>query len=100
MHIRVWKFRPPDHGEASFAAAYSGTGDWAELFGRAKGYRGSSLLRPAEQGGWWITIDRWASFADFEDFNRRYGEEYLRLDRNLDGIAGDEEFVGAFEEDE
>jgi hypothetical protein len=100
MHIRVWKFRPPQESEAAFARTYSGDGPWAELFGRARGYRGSSLLRPGEQGGWWMTIDRWDSVSDFESFGRDYGEQYRALDAELEGIAGEEEFVGAFEENE
>lgn len=97
-HARVWKFRPPEGHEREFAEAYSGSGRWAELFARAPGFRGTTLLSPMEQGGWWLTIDRWDSAADFEAFGHSFGEEYLILDAELDGIAGEEEFVGAFEE--
>jgi heme-degrading monooxygenase HmoA len=100
MHVRVWKFRPPQESEAAFAAAYSAEGRWAQLFGRGKGYRGTSLLRPSEPAGWWVTIDRWDSLSDFERFGRDYGEQYRALDAELEGIAGEEEFVGAFEENE
>lgn len=98
MHVRVWKFRPPEDHESAFAAAYSADGPWAELFGQAKGYRGTSLLHPDERGGWWLTIDRWDSLSDFQSFQSAYGEQYRALDAELEGIAGEEEFVGAFEE--
>jgi len=98
-HVRVWRFRPPlEHGQ-EFATAYGPTGPWAELFGKARGYRGTSLLRPSGSNGWWLTIDRWNSVDDFEAFQRDLGKEYRALDDQLEGIAGDEEFVGAFEED-
>jgi heme-degrading monooxygenase HmoA len=97
-HVRVWKFRPPDGHEQEFARSYSGTGRWAELFARAAGFRGTTLLAPVEPDGWWLTLDRWDSAAEFEAFGQRFGEEYLILDAELDGIAGEEEFVGAFEE--
>jgi heme-degrading monooxygenase HmoA len=97
-HVRIWKFRPPEGREREFARAYRGDGRWAELFGKARGYRGSTLLGPVEPGGWWLTIDRWASAADFEAFGHDLGDDYRALDEELEGVAGEEEFVGAFEE--
>jgi len=97
-HARVWKFRPPAGREAEFESAYSGDGGWAQLFGRASGYRGTSLLRPADADGWWLTIDRWENEADFQGFQRDFGDEYRALDAQLEGVAGEELFVGAFEE--
>src|SRR5215467_7484975 len=98
-HFRIWRFRPPSSREHEFAAAYDSHGTWAALFANAAGYHGTSLLRPVEPGGWWMTIDRWDSLADFEAFQRDFGEQYRALDAELEGVAGDEEFVGAFEED-
>ena len=99
-HVRVWKFRPPEGREREFAEAYAGKGRWAELFGRAGGYKGTMLLRPELPGGWWLTLDRWDSIGDFEAFGHDLGEEYRALDAELEGVAGEEEFVGAFEEPE
>jgi heme-degrading monooxygenase HmoA len=98
-HARVWKFRPIEGREAQFAEAYSSDGVWSSLFGKANGFRDTALLRPSEPGGWWLTIDRWASEADFQAFQRDFGEEYRALDIELEGVAGEEDFVGAFEED-
>jgi hypothetical protein len=98
VHVRVWKFLPPEGREGEFEGAYSGSGRWAGLFGRAQGYRGTTLMKPAEPGGWWITLDRWNSVADFESFAHDFGKEYRALDAELEGVAGEEEFVGAFEE--
>ena len=97
-HLRVWKFRPPPGGEQAFADAYAGSGRWSELFAKADGYRGTTLLAPFEAGGRWLTIDRWSTAADFEAFGHDFGEEYRTLDAELEGVAGEEEFVGAFEE--
>jgi heme-degrading monooxygenase HmoA len=96
-HVRIWKFRPPAAREDEFAAAYGGSGAWAALFAKAEGYRGTELLRPLEAGGWWVTIDRWESPTAFETFQRDFGPQYRALDAELEGVAGDEEFVGAFE---
>jgi heme-degrading monooxygenase HmoA len=98
-HHRIWKFRPPQGREQEFAAAYGGKGEWASHFTRAKGYRGTSLLRPIEPGGFWLTIDRWGNRSDFDAFQRDFGAEYHALDAGLEGVSGEEEFVGAFEDD-
>ncbi|MCL6728742.1 antibiotic biosynthesis monooxygenase family protein [Sphingomonas hankyongi] len=98
-HVRVWKFRPPDGREDEFAAAYGAESVWAALFRRADGYYGTRLLRPEGEGGWWMTLDHWRSEADFDAFQRQFGDEYRKLDRELEGLSGDEEFVGTFEED-
>ena len=97
-HVRVWKFRPPAGREAEFERAYSGDGDWSRLFRKAAGFGGTSLMRPADSDGWWLTIDRWTSEADFLTFQRNFGEAYRSLDTELEGVAGEEVFVGAFEE--
>jgi len=98
-HLRVWKFRPPADREDEFALAYGSDGVWATLFGRAQGYLGTTLYRPGEQGGWWMTFDRWNSASDFEAFQSDLGEDYRALDAELEGVAGEEEYVGAFEEE-
>jgi len=97
-HARVGKFKPPSGREAEFEQAYSGSGNWARLFEQAPGYRGTTLLRPCEEGGWWLTIDRWETEDHFEAFQDDFGVQYRGLDKALEGVAGEEVFVGAFEE--
>ena len=98
-HARVWRFKPPSGREAEFEQAHSGKGHWARLLEQAPGYRGTVLLRPSEAGDWWLTIDRWDSEAHFQAFEKDFGVQYRGLDKELEGVAGDEDFVGAFEED-
>ena len=78
--------------------AYSETGEWARLFRHAPGYKGTTLLGPIQRGGWWLTLDEWDSSADVDAFTTVFGEQYRSLDARLEGIAGEEEFVGAFED--
>lgn len=97
-HVRVWTFRPPPEREQHFAEAYGPRGVWAQLFAKASGFRGTSLLQPSEAGGRWMTIDRWASAADLDAFQRDFADRYRALDAELEGMAGEEAFIGAFEE--
>ena len=96
-HVRVWTFRPTP-GREDFAEAYGPCGAWAQLFAEASGFLGTSLLQPSEAGGWWMTIDRWASGPDFDAFQRDFAGRYRALDAELEGVAGEEMFIGAFEE--
>jgi heme-degrading monooxygenase HmoA len=98
-HIRIWKFRPPAGREDEFARAYAGDGRWARLFETAEGFLATELLPPADPGEPWLTIDRWRSRDAFEAFQRESGAEYQALDAELEGVAGEEEFVGAFGSD-
>ena len=97
-HHRVWLFRPPTGREKEFSDAYAADGAWATLFRRASGYIGTRLLRPAEPGGWWMTIDSWTDARAFEGFQSKHRDEYRALDWELEGIAGEESFVGAFDD--
>lgn len=97
-HVRVWKFRPPQGREEEFARAYCSNGDWAHLFRNAPGYRGTILMAPAETGDWWLTLDRWDSRGDFDAFLEVFGEQYRSLDAKLEAVAGEEIFVGAYED--
>ena len=97
-HVRVWKFRPPAGREDAFVEAYASDGAWAQLFGQAPGFVGTALLSPVESDGWWLTVDRWQSRADFDRFDREFGDAYRALDEELEGVAGEEEFVGSFED--
>ena len=45
-----------------------------------------------------MTIDRWQSEAMFLAFQADQGAEYRQLDEKLEGCAGEEIFVGAFED--
>jgi heme-degrading monooxygenase HmoA len=97
-HLRIWQFRPPPEQEDAFAKAYAGVGAWAALFARDPGYRGTELIRPDEPGGWWRTVDRWETAEAFARFEAEHGEDYRALDRELSPLAGEERFVGAFDD--
>jgi heme-degrading monooxygenase HmoA len=97
-YARIWMFRPTEGGEKAFAEAYSANGPWSQLFARAEGFEGVSLLRPADAGGWWMTVDRWRSEDDFRAFERDSAQAYRELDRALGDVAGEERFLGAFED--
>ena len=95
MHVRLWRFAVPAETEERFLAACRSDGDWARLFATAPGFARTELWRA--QDGAYLTADYWNSLEDFERFQANHGDEYGRLDAALEGIAGVETFIGAFD---
>jgi heme-degrading monooxygenase HmoA len=95
MHVRLWQFEVLPENEERFVAAYRADGDWARLFQTAPGFIRTELWRDGD--GIYLTTDYWESVLAFEQFQAGQGEEYRRLDAKLEGIAGLETFLGAFD---
>jgi heme-degrading monooxygenase HmoA len=95
MHVRLWQFEVLPENEERFVAAYRADGDWARLFATAPGFIRTELWRDGD--GIYLTADYWESVLAFEQFQAGQGEEYRRLDAKLEGIAGLETFLGAFD---
>jgi len=94
-HLRLWQFEVAADKEARFVAAYGLNGDWARLFATAAGFIRTELWRDGD--GLYVTADHWKSFEDFERFQAGQGQQYRRLDAELEGLALAETFLGAFD---
>ena len=93
-HLRLWAFEVSEEAEENFVAAYKSDGDWAKLFATAPGFVRTELWRDGD--GVYLTADYWESVTAFEAFQASLGNEYRRLDAELEGVAGVETFIGAF----
>lgn len=94
-HVRLWRFEVSPETEDRFLAAYGSDGDWARLFAATPGFTRTELWRNGD--GIYLTADHWESVEAFERFQAGQGEAYRKLDAELQGIAGVETFVGAFD---
>ena len=94
-HLRLWRFAVAAEQEKRFLAAYGSDGDWARLFASAPGFIRTELWR-AESGAY-LTADHWQSLDAFERFQASRGEDYRRLDAELEGVSVIEVFLGAFD---
>ncbi len=88
----VWRYRVDAAHRPDFERAYAPGGDWAELFGRSDGYRGTELIR-AERPGEYLTVDRWVTEEAFDAFMEEWGDEYAGLDRRLEPLAFSQHLV-------
>lgn len=95
-HVRLWRFEVSPEMEERFLSAYKPDGDWAQLFATASGFIRTELWRDGD--GIYLTADHWESVQAFEAFQATRGDAYRRLDAELEGVAGIETFVGAFDQ--
>ena len=91
----IWRYEVRDEHRAEFEAAYGPTGEWARLFARSGGFRGTELLRATD--GSYLTLDIWRARADFDAFLADHGTDYEALDRRTEGWTVCEHRVGEFE---
>lgn len=96
MIVIVWEFRVQPGRAAGFERAYGPEGDWAQLFRRSPGYRGTELLRDPEDPERYLTLDRWEDPADFEAFKAANGDDYRRLDQACESLCSEERLIGRF----
>jgi len=96
MHVIVWEFHVADGKREAFERAYGTHGPWAVLFGKAIGYKGTELLRDEGDPSRFITIDRWETPQDFDNFKKAFGPAYEALDRELEGLSAREVKIGVF----
>ena len=94
----VWEFLVRADRVGEFERAYSSVGPWAELFQRSPGFRGTTLLRDAENELRFLTVDSWDSLAAQSAMHERFVLEYSELDRACEELTEAERRVGVFEE--
>ena len=94
-YLRLWQFKVSPEMEERFVAAYRSDGGWGQLFATAPGFIRTDLWREAD--GTYVTADHWESAAAYERFQAHSGDAYRQLDVELEGIAGIETFLGAFD---
>jgi heme-degrading monooxygenase HmoA len=96
-YVYVWEFIVAPAQAAAFERAYGPDGEWVALFRRAPGYLGSDLLRDLARRDRFLTIDRWASRRDWEEFRRQFAGEYEVLDAKCAGWTISETEIGRFD---
>lgn len=95
-YVRLWRFVTSDDRREAFLAAYGPEGDWAELFRRASGYRGTELLQSTADPTVFVTIDRWDCEADWSAFLKRHADAYAALDVRCEHLTTAEDEIGAW----
>ena len=80
----IWMFRVKHNRRDEFEKRYRSSGDGAQSFALAEGYRGTALLRQCGREDCYATVDCWDSIEALEIFKVQFEKEY----RELDAICG------------
>jgi heme-degrading monooxygenase HmoA len=94
--IAMWEYVVPPARVEAFERAYGPRGEWAQLFSRAKGYRGTELFRDRADPQRFLTIDYWDSEAAWEAFRAEERAAYDALDRQCETLTAGEKRIGGF----
>jgi len=93
----VWEFIVKEEAIGPFERAYGPDGDWARLFARYSGFRGTTLLRDAANPRRYLTIDAWEAQGDRERMLAAAAAQYSALDAAFEALTESEAEVGVFE---
>ncbi len=94
-HLRLWQFEVPAEEEARFVDAYRSDGDWARLFATASGFIRTELWRDGD--GIFSPPTTGNRLKPSSGSRPSHGEQYRRLDAELEGLSLAENFLGAFD---
>lgn len=94
----VWEFVARCDRLQDFEKYYANSGPWAELFRKSEGYRGTVLLRDAENALRFLTIDSWDNASAYRAMRERFAKEHEELDRFCEAFTESERRIGEFEE--
>jgi heme-degrading monooxygenase HmoA len=96
MFCVIWEFRVARDKRESFERMYGREGPWARLFRENAAFLGTDLYQSVERPGWYLTVDRWESRADYERFRREREETYRTIDALGEQLTEEERLVGEF----
>ncbi len=95
LHI-LWEYRVPAAKRAEFERHYNSDGTWVEFFRRDSAYRGTVLLRDAENPARYVTVDRWDDVESYQRFLQEFAADYAAIDRQMEALTESEQCIGTF----
>jgi heme-degrading monooxygenase HmoA len=96
MFVALWEFEVKPGCEERFEKAYGPRGDWAALFRRHPGYRGTTLCRDTNRPYTYLTMDTWTSQQDYELFLKSNVAAYHQLDAAFELMTSRERHIGSY----
>lgn len=97
MYIIIWEYQVRAEHVSEFEEIYSTYGAWTKLFQQSPGFLKTELLRDVNKPHRYMTIDRWNSRQDHEEFLEQWKIEYATLDEQCEGLTEKESLLGKWE---
>jgi heme-degrading monooxygenase HmoA len=94
----VWEFEVEPAQATAFEREYGAKGVWATFFREGDGFLGTALFQSLEDGGRYLTVDRWTSRAAFESFKLKRAGDYADIDTRCAALTRAERLVAAGED--
>ncbi|HEX6879528.1 MAG TPA: antibiotic biosynthesis monooxygenase [Terriglobales bacterium] len=94
----VWEFRVREDKQQEFELLYNSEGLWAILFRSSPAYQGTKLLRDTDGTRRYLTVDRWHTLLDFQQFKQMFASEYKAIDEKCEELTESERLIGVFDE--
>lgn len=83
--------------EEEFQRAYGADGDWGKFYRTGPGFVTVELLRDPRDPCMFVTIDRWKTATDYQEFSRQNAIEYREIDERCERLTVKETHVGNLE---
>lgn len=97
MYIIIWEYHVKAQQLTGFEEIYSPNGAWAKLFQKSTGYLGTELVCDETNPQRYLTVDRWASKAEYEAFLSAWEQAYAEMDARCEGLTEGESLLGRFD---
>jgi len=94
MIATIWQYRVPLAYTHLFERTYGPAGDWAALFARISGYRGTELLKIDDERNAYLSIDRWDDEAAYRTAMQCLEWDRAMLDDKCDDMTSEETWLG------
>ncbi|MGZ3496770.1 MAG: antibiotic biosynthesis monooxygenase family protein [Vulcanimicrobiaceae bacterium] len=91
-----YRYRVHPAQTRAFEHAYGAAGPWAKLFAKHSGFKRTRLFRHKTDASIYVTVDVWASKADYDAFRSAFSAEYTRLDKQLAMLKLEEHLLGYY----
>ncbi len=96
QYIYIWEFTIHSGKQHEFEKLYGVDGDWVKLFKKHPGYISTQLLKSTVSELTYVTIDRWKSKEDLDEFKLKFKNEFQALDKKGELFTEDEKYIGDF----
>lgn len=87
MFATVWTYKVDPTRRDEFVSIYGRDGKWAALFRQHNAYIRTDLYEDVSRPGYLMSADLWQTRADYEDFQKKYGDTYGALDRQCANLS-------------
>jgi heme-degrading monooxygenase HmoA len=94
MIATIRQYRVPRVYTHLFERAYGPSGDWAALFARIAGYRGTELLKTDAERNAYLSIDRWEDESAYRTALQCLEFDRAMLDDKCDDMTSEATWLG------